>query len=662
MAKTRVGVLIREAMGGKKATAQEGDLVDQTQRFHELQAQVEAFVMALKEHQKAFMRVQDTHVLVAESLAKLSTNTPLDAIFGTAQSDATESVLAMQQRAAAEQNRSKMDAYCPHILEYAEKWQNTLRKRIDEESKTTKQHRIELDHYRRKTEHLRETVQSITAKGKPIPASLQEKLQRNEEKLQTSANAYSISATGLLILLDEANVRYWRDLHHPILMRYAILETEIVMSEAQNLHPLRNAVQAMERIAQQHHIPQQSQTHQIDHRLQQWEHAEPTQISSRQQGMMAELSVIVQETNMDMEIEDDDEEEESEEEVVSAQPPLQATPLHRNPTTTTTTTSPVPRFRVTARPYSGTRGGDDDVQQQQQQQQQHQVHPIPQVQNNASRTHQPTTTTMADLDDDMEILMNDDDSSSSSDESSRDQTPPRRRMEHSTAVKSYREQQQRPEDNHTTATQPPVSLQRYIPTSSTTTTSTTMTDNNNFHIVKIVHPQERISTSPPMYGSSSSSNMRNDPETYGRHRNEEEAEENEYIHEDTPIEMGVTTPTTDDSMRSPPMVIPANTQTRSSSPPPLQDVTMEVDDESHPKQTTSSNDTNNTTTFTLESQRRMMLSTTEDPERALSLLPPTLERMPPSSPVEAQAFQQPSPERTQSPPQPQQRRRIPVDP
>jgi hypothetical protein len=672
MAKTRVGVLIREAMGGKKPTAQEGDLVEQMQRFHELQAQVDTFRNALQEHQKSLLRVQDTRMLVAESLAKLSKNTPLENILGATEAAATETteesaVLAAQKR-AADHNRSKIEAYCQFTLEYTEKWQKTLQKRMDEESKTTKQRRIELDHYRRKTEHLRETVQSTTDKGKQITPSLQEKLQRNEEKLQNSANAYSISATGLLILLDEATVRYWRDLH-PMLLRYTMMETEIVMSETQNLRPLRNAVQAMEHVAQQHHIfssqqQQQQQQQSPDQRLEQWAHAEPTQISTRQHGV-AELSVIVPETNMDnMELEDDyDDDDEYEDEDESAQQPSQATTLpYNNTTTTAASTTPssapaqearkpvvAPLFRVTAaRPYS-VEGGNH----------QEQVHP-PSMQNNAqatstpsfqrNRSHPTRNAGMVDTDEDMEIDLDD---SSDSDDSYQDQSPPQLAAATTTVVNINRSE----DDHHHLAnmTQLPP-LQRYEPTSSTTTSSTTT---DNFHIVNIVRPERMSATSsePPLqkYGS-----VRNDPEPYDRHPNEQERED--FHEDDAHGQEGVTT-SPDFMRREPQMVIPnkqhtAAEQVLSSSSPPV-DVAIE-EDEHHPQQTTTSNYT--AMSPPSESPRQTMLPA-EDPEQA--------EPSPPREAISPQAHAvlveapvpQPSPETPpSSPPQPQQRRRIPVDP
>ena len=58
MGKTRVGVLIRESMGGNKSSNKSSDLTALTTRYHAFTKKIRAMILALKEHHGNMQRVE----------------------------------------------------------------------------------------------------------------------------------------------------------------------------------------------------------------------------------------------------------------------------------------------------------------------------------------------------------------------------------------------------------------------------------------------------------------------------------------------------------------------------------------------------------------------------------------------------------------------------
>ena len=60
MAKTRVGVLFRETMGGNKSTNKSSDLTALTQRYHAFAKKIRALVEALKAQHESMLKMEAT--------------------------------------------------------------------------------------------------------------------------------------------------------------------------------------------------------------------------------------------------------------------------------------------------------------------------------------------------------------------------------------------------------------------------------------------------------------------------------------------------------------------------------------------------------------------------------------------------------------------------
>ena len=65
MAKTRVGVLFRESVGGNKSTNKSQDLASLTSKYHEFCKKIRALIDSLKAHHAIMIKIEQTRSSVS---------------------------------------------------------------------------------------------------------------------------------------------------------------------------------------------------------------------------------------------------------------------------------------------------------------------------------------------------------------------------------------------------------------------------------------------------------------------------------------------------------------------------------------------------------------------------------------------------------------------
>jgi len=143
---------------------------------------------------------------------------------------------------------SYADKYKQFVIDYALEWEKVVTERINAGLKKAELLRRDLDHYQKKTEALRLSVNQVLAKGKSVKSDTQEKLRRNEEKLMSAKQSYNKAATDLCILMEEITERSWRDLH-PLLVKAAQFDTTLSNDESKVLGSLNQVVSQLKQIA-----------------------------------------------------------------------------------------------------------------------------------------------------------------------------------------------------------------------------------------------------------------------------------------------------------------------------------------------------------------------------------------------------------------------------
>lgn len=118
--------------------------------------------------------------------------------------------------------------YDRFILDYALDWEKVVTGKLDAEIKEVQKLQRRRLHYERKVAGLRKRTNNMESKGKELPESLIEKLNRNEDKLKESFESHEQRSCDLCILLEEVTESGWKDLY-PLLkntMRYEVSRTQ----------------------------------------------------------------------------------------------------------------------------------------------------------------------------------------------------------------------------------------------------------------------------------------------------------------------------------------------------------------------------------------------------------------------------------------------------
>jgi len=175
-------------------------------------------------------------------------------------------------------NKAKvyLQKYSQFVIDYAIEWEKVVTTRVGRGLKTAEEQRLELDHYQRKVEALRQTANATMVKGKQVDQKSADKLIRNEEKLGKIRDTYGKFTISLCMLIDEVTNRSWRDLH-PLLVKIAQFEVTLSGDEAKALSTLNEVVNELKRVAATHGIKPQA-------RLKDLDSMDPSTLSTRASG------------------------------------------------------------------------------------------------------------------------------------------------------------------------------------------------------------------------------------------------------------------------------------------------------------------------------------------------------------------------------------------
>jgi hypothetical protein len=119
--------------------------------------------------------------------------------------------------------------YMNEVVGYVREWQNCAVTRIEMGLKNIKEYKQDLDHYEKKVNALKKPGRGGSPKAES--EKWNDKVQRNEEKLDISREEYITHVNNLCNLINEAVDCSWKDLH-PLLYRMMSLENDKLGDQA----------------------------------------------------------------------------------------------------------------------------------------------------------------------------------------------------------------------------------------------------------------------------------------------------------------------------------------------------------------------------------------------------------------------------------------------
>jgi hypothetical protein len=123
------------------------------------------------------------------------------------------SLVAFQQLAAMQDRLDQMD-YQAHVIDYVDEWDEIVTTLGDMEIKECSELSKRRNHYVHKVDRLRQRVNYIEQRGaRDAPPKLQQKLQRNEDKLERANDLFEAKSNDLAVVLTESVRRGWIDLY-----------------------------------------------------------------------------------------------------------------------------------------------------------------------------------------------------------------------------------------------------------------------------------------------------------------------------------------------------------------------------------------------------------------------------------------------------------------
>jgi len=152
------------------------------------------------------------------------------------------------QRLSNVQAAINAKGFSKHILAYAVEWDHAVANRVETEWKNVKKLEGTRRHYEKKVTELRETVHSKEDKGKTVSESQQQRLERNEKKLDEAWNAHESAAERLCVLIEEVVGHGWTYLY-PLVKNLMKWEVNRVIREKKLYNNMVNTLDSMKNLS-----------------------------------------------------------------------------------------------------------------------------------------------------------------------------------------------------------------------------------------------------------------------------------------------------------------------------------------------------------------------------------------------------------------------------
>jgi hypothetical protein len=154
------------------------------------------------------------------------------------------SLVAFQQLAAMQDKLDEFD-YQSHIIEYIDEWDEVITTMGDMEIKDCSELSKRRNHYVQKVDRLRKKVNRIEQKGgRDAPHQLQQKLERNENKLERADDLFESRSNDLAVVLTESVRRGWIDLY-PLIRNAMKFEVNRLSRESSSFGRLTGTLAAL---------------------------------------------------------------------------------------------------------------------------------------------------------------------------------------------------------------------------------------------------------------------------------------------------------------------------------------------------------------------------------------------------------------------------------
>ena len=128
----------------------------------------------------------------------------------------SKSLLGLQQISEYVHNKQSVVEYQDNVLGFATEWERVVTKRVDEDLKNVKGLQKTKRHYEIKVERLRRRTNKLESKRRAVPKALEEKLVRNEDKLQGMYEIHEEEAHKLCMLIECVTQHSWTELQQLI--------------------------------------------------------------------------------------------------------------------------------------------------------------------------------------------------------------------------------------------------------------------------------------------------------------------------------------------------------------------------------------------------------------------------------------------------------------
>ncbi len=157
------------------------------------------------------------------------------------------------------------DRYLEHIIQYAVEWYSVTSRKVDTSLRKGDRLRKELDHYESKVNRLHFDKGRIAKSGTGTDSylNIHSKLERNEQKLKSSKEAYEKCTEETTALIEELTARCWQDLF-PVLLKLTQFDASLASDEQKLLKNLNMVSKCLQNVKEDYNINPETRLQNIE--------------------------------------------------------------------------------------------------------------------------------------------------------------------------------------------------------------------------------------------------------------------------------------------------------------------------------------------------------------------------------------------------------------
>jgi len=231
---TAISARLKKALGTPKPPVnRSGDLTPLSHDFYVMMNRLRALIAAMEHQQTAMETMDKSRMAVSKLISVLSEKSPIFDQVGRTKKEEGEvsNSYASVNLTISNEARNYITTYRSSVIDYVKEWEKVITQNIETDEKEVNSLNNIFLRRERKVNYLRMKINVRTKLAINVPDKMNEKVERNQVKLDKAWEDHERKASELCEFIEEVTKRGWKDLY-PLVTKMATMDSEMITKES----------------------------------------------------------------------------------------------------------------------------------------------------------------------------------------------------------------------------------------------------------------------------------------------------------------------------------------------------------------------------------------------------------------------------------------------